>query len=254
VRAAEDAAVLDLISGGRLIFGIGQGYRPEEFAGYGRRLEERRGRMREGALLIRRLWTEADVTFHGEHFRVDDLDLRPKPLQKPSPPIWVAAKKRRAVELAAEIGDVWYADPITPMPIIARNQVHWRDALRAHGRDPARAGFAYYREFFVGPDDETAWRTGSRGMLEEYAFYLSVDHLVDDEARPIPSHRTDLLEPLVRERCTVGGPGHCLEHLARIREVLDPDYLVMKMGHPASAPDQVERSIRLAGEKILPVA
>jgi alkanesulfonate monooxygenase SsuD/methylene tetrahydromethanopterin reductase-like flavin-dependent oxidoreductase (luciferase family) len=164
----------------------------------------------------------------------------------------VAAKKRRAVELAAEIGDVWYADPITPMPIIARNQLHWREALRAHGRNDA--GFAYYREFFVGPDDETAWRAGSRGMLEEYGFYLSVDHLVDDAGRPIPSHRTDLLEALVRERCTVGGPEHCLEHLARIRKTLDPDYLVMKMGHPASAPDQVERSIRLAGEKILPVA
>jgi alkanesulfonate monooxygenase SsuD/methylene tetrahydromethanopterin reductase-like flavin-dependent oxidoreductase (luciferase family) len=80
--------------------------------------------MREGALLI----------------RVDGLDLRPKPLQRPSPPIRVAARKRRAVELAAEIGDVWYADPITPIPIIARNQVHWREALRAHGRNDA--GFA----------------------------------------------------------------------------------------------------------------
>jgi probable F420-dependent oxidoreductase len=252
VRVAEDAALLDRISGGRLIFGIGQGYRPEEFEGYGRRLEDRRGLMREGALLVRRLWTESDVSFHGDHFRVEGLNIRPKPLQRPSPPIWVAGKKRRAIELAAEIGDVWYADPITPMPIIARNQVYWREARRAHGRDPAQPDFAYYREFFVGPDDETAWRVGSPGLLGEYGFYLSVDHLVDDAGRPIPSDREDRLEELVRERCTIGGPARCLDDLARIREMLDPAHLVMKMGHPGIEPEHVTRSIQLAADHVLP--
>lgn len=252
VRAAEDAAVLDRISGGRFILGIGQGYRPEEFDGYRRSLRDRRSLMREGALLIRRLWTESDVTFRGEHYRVKGVNLTPKPLQKPSPPIWVAAKKRRAVELAAEIGDAWYADPITPLPIIAQNKGVWRSALQAHGKSPDAQDFAYYREFFVGPDDKTAWRDGGGGMLREYEFYLSVDHLVDDAGRPIPSRRTDLVESLVRERCTIGGPQRCLDHLARIRETLDPTHLVMKMGHPAIEPDRVKRSIRLAAEHILP--
>ena len=251
VRAAEDAAVLDCISGGRLIFGIGQGYRPEEFAGYGRRLEDRRSLMREGAFLVRRLWTERDVTFRGEHFHVEGLNLTPKPLQQPSPPIWVAAKKRRAVELAAEIGDAWYADPITPVPIIARNKQHWKDALAVHGKDPARQDFAYYREFFVGPNDEVAWREGSPGLLGEYGFYLSVDHLVDDTGHPIPSHRNDLIEPLVRERCTIGGPELCRDQLTRIKETLDPSYMVLKMGHPGIEPDQIKRSIELTARYVL---
>ena len=254
LRVAEDAAVLDRISGGRLILGIGQGYRPEEFKGYGRRLEDRRGLMREGAQLVRKLWTEEHVTFRGEHFQAEGTNLTPKPLQKPSPPIWVAAKKRRAVELAAEIGDAWYADPITPLSMIVHNKAHWRTALAAHGKDEKKQTLAYYREFFVGDDDESAWRAGSPGLMGEYGFYLSVNHLVDDEGVPIASNRTDRVGALVRERCTIGSPKHCLEHLGRIRETLDPSYMVLKMGHAAIAPEQVKHSIRLAAEHILPAA
>jgi probable F420-dependent oxidoreductase len=254
VRAAEDAAVLDCISGGRLILGIGQGYRPEEFSGYRRRLEDRRALLREGATLVRRLWTEEHVTFHGEHFRVDGVNLTPKPRQRPAPPIWVAAKKRRAVELAAEVGDAWYADPITPLPLIVENKARWLAALAAHGKSPEAQDLAYYREFFVGEDDASAWRAGSPGVLDMYHFYLSVSHLVDDAGRPIPSDRTDRVEPLVRERCTIGSPAHCLDHLAQIRATLDPSYVVMKMGHSAIAPEQAERSIRLAAERVLPHA
>lgn len=254
LRMAEDAAVLDRISGGRLIFGVGQGYRPEEFAGYGRRLEDRRGLMREGAILTRRLWTEENVTFHGEHFNVDGVNLTPKPKQRPSPPIWVAGKKRRAIELAAEVGDAWYADPITPLPIIARNKSHWLAALAQHGKDPASQDLAYYREFYVGENDDEAWRAGSPGLLGEYGFYLSVKHLVENDGTPIAADRTDRIEPLVRDRCTVGSPATCLEHLRCIRETLDPTYMVLKMGHSAIAHEQVLRSIRLTAEHILPAA
>jgi probable F420-dependent oxidoreductase len=252
VRVAEDAAVLDRISGGRLIFGIGQGYRPEEYSGYGRRLQDRPGLMREGALLVRRLWTEKNVTFHGKHFHLDGVNLTPKPAQRPAPPIWVAAKKRSAIELAAEIGDCWYPDPITPLPIIARNKQHWLAALKTHGKDPASQELAYYREFFVGEDDGAAWRLGSPGLLGEYNFYLSVNHLVDDEGRPIPSDRKDLLESIVRDRCTIGNPEHCIAHLQRIRDLLGVTHMVLKMSHVEVPHEHVMKSIRLAAERVLP--
>lgn len=254
VRMAEDAAVLDCISGGRLIYGLGHGYRPEEFAGYGRRLEDRRALLREGAVLTRRLWTEEHVTFHGDHFQTDRLNLTPKPRQRPHPPIWIAAKKRRAVEDAAEVGDAWYADPITPMSIIAQNKQHWLAALAKHGKDPAKQDFAYYREFYVGENDDEAWRAGSPGLLGEYGFYLSVNHLVENDGTPIPADRTDRVEPLVRDRCTVGSPATCLEHVARIREALDPTYMVLKMGHSAIEHEQVMKSIRLTSDHVLPAA
>ena len=251
VKVAEDCAVLDLISGGRLILGIGQGYRPEEFSGFGRELAHRPGRMREGALLIRRLWTESKVTFRGKHFSVDDMAFTPKPLQKPSPPIWVAAEKRSAVELAAEIGDGWYADPITPLAIIRENVVHWEAALGRHGKRRADQAFAYYREWGVAADEATAWKHGGSEIEGEYLRYLKINHLVDDAQRPISPDREDLLPKLVRERTTIGDAKRGREDLAMIREVLNPTHVVFKMKHALGHHEAIRDCLRLTAEEVM---
>lgn len=251
VRLAEDGAVLDIISGGRLIMGIGQGYRPEEFAGFHRRLEDRRTLMREGALLLRRLWTERKVTFHGEHFHTDDLTLSPGPIQKP-PPIWVGAKAKRAIELAAEIGDCWYADPITPLDLITERKKAWLKALAEHDKDPAGQDLAYYREFHVGPNDDAAWEVGGRAITREYMGYLQFNHLTDNNGKPIPADRGDLVEPLVRERCTIGSPERCVESLQNIKASLDPTDMILKLSYAGMTNEQVYDTIRLTADQVMP--
>lgn len=251
VRLAEDGAVLDIVSGGRLIMGIGQGYRPEEFAGFGRRLEDRRTLMREGTILLRKLWTDRRVTFRGQHFQADQLTLSPRPIQRP-PPIWVGAKAMRAVELAAEIGDCWYADPITPLHLIAERKKAWLAALAEHGKDPASQGLAYYREFHVGADDDTAWKTGGRAVAKEYLGYLRFNHLTDDTGAPIPADRQDLVEPLVRSRCTVGSPERCVESLREIKAALDPTDLILKVSYGGMTNEHVYDTIRLTADRVIP--
>src|ERR1700724_1951775 len=71
VRVAEDGAVLDLISNGRLDFGVGLGYRLEEYAGYGVGITRKGSRANEALQIIRRLWQGETVTFHGKHFNID---------------------------------------------------------------------------------------------------------------------------------------------------------------------------------------
>jgi alkanesulfonate monooxygenase SsuD/methylene tetrahydromethanopterin reductase-like flavin-dependent oxidoreductase (luciferase family) len=252
IHVAEDAVVLDIISGGRMVLGVGQGYRPEEFAAFGRALRDRPGLLREGVTLIRRLWTEPSVTYEGKHFRADGVALRPQPVQKPAPPIWVAAKKRKAVELAAAVGDGWFADPITPLPIIRENRGHWAKALARDGVDAADRTFAYYREFLVAEDDETAWRIGREPMMAGYRNYLRWGHLVDDDGVPIPPEREDVLEDLVQQRFTLGGPDRCLADIAMLREMLALDCLVMKVKFPGLSHQNVMDSIRLFGERVLP--
>jgi probable F420-dependent oxidoreductase len=252
VHVAEDCAVLDIISGGRLILGVGQGYRPEEFDAFNVPLTDRPGRMREGVTLIRRLWTEPKVTFRGKYFQSDELPLNPKPVQSPAPPIWIAAKKRRAVELAAEVGDGWFADPITPVPIIRRNRTYWENAIRAAGHDPADRTFAYYREFLVSDNDDTAWQAGRESMINGYRNYLRWGHLVDDEGKPIAPDRADLLEQIVKERFTWGGPERCAADIEKLRETLRLDHLIMKMKFPGLSHQDAMKSIQLFGQKVLP--
>ena len=89
VEVAEIGAFLDVITGGRFLLGVGLGYRPEEFALFGVPMAERVSRLVEGVEIIRRLWTEDGVTHHGRHWQLDGVSIRPRPLQRPRPPILV---------------------------------------------------------------------------------------------------------------------------------------------------------------------
>src|SRR5206468_965274 len=91
LMVAEEAAMVDVISGGRLILGIGAGYAPEEFAAFGYSIKERGSGLEESALLLQRLWTEENVTHHGRHFHLDNVTIAPRPLQHPRPPIGLGA-------------------------------------------------------------------------------------------------------------------------------------------------------------------
>lgn len=253
VHVAEDCAVLDIISGGRLILGVGQGYRPEEFDAFGVNLVDRSARVREGVTLIRRLWTEPKVTFRGTQFQTNELPLSPQPVQKPAPPIWVAAKKRHAVQMAAEVGDGWFADPITPLPIVQRNKAHWENTLRAAGINPKDRAFAYYRDVHVGADDADATRGASEQVMDGYRHYLRWGHLVDDEGKPLAPDRDDLLEGFVNERLTLGGPERCADNITNLCKRLGITDLIMKMKFPGLSHEAVMSSISLFGQKVLPL-
>ena len=102
ILVAEELAMLDVLSGGRLEVGIGSGYQRQEFEGIGVDMEESRERFREATEVIRQAWTEEKLTFHGKYTQVDNLWVIPKPLQKPHPPLYVAiSTSPETVEWAA---------------------------------------------------------------------------------------------------------------------------------------------------------
>ena len=82
IRVAEDAAVADLISEGRLILGIGLGYRQEEFDGFGRSLKQRRGRMEEGIEILTKSWGDEPFSLDGKYYKLNNVNVTPKPVQK----------------------------------------------------------------------------------------------------------------------------------------------------------------------------
>nr|WP_294529404.1 LLM class flavin-dependent oxidoreductase [uncultured Rhodopila sp.] len=106
IRVAEDFAFLDLMSDGRVDLGVGRGYQPVEYKGFG--LADKQAQSREmfdeAINLVRKCWTEERVTFKGKHYQVDDLYVRPKPLQQPHPPIYMACLSPETFRLAGRYG------------------------------------------------------------------------------------------------------------------------------------------------------
>ena len=105
VRMAEDAATVDVISGGRFELGVGVGYKVEEFESFAISSKERGARTNEGLEIIRRLWEGETLTFEGKYYTVTRAKLTPEPIQQPRPPIWVSGFTPPALRRAAKYGD-----------------------------------------------------------------------------------------------------------------------------------------------------
>lgn len=105
VRMAEDAATVDVISGGRFELGVGVGYKVEEFESFAVSSKERGARTNEGLEIIRRLWEGETLTFEGKYYTVTKAKLTPEPIQQPRPPIWVGGFTPPALRRAAKYGD-----------------------------------------------------------------------------------------------------------------------------------------------------
>jgi alkanesulfonate monooxygenase SsuD/methylene tetrahydromethanopterin reductase-like flavin-dependent oxidoreductase (luciferase family) len=140
VKMAEDAATLDVLSGGRLEFGVGRGATPIYFAGYNVPQEESRERFEESLQMILHAWTDERLTYQGKHFQVQDLPLAPKPVQKPHPPIRIAANSPDTFAIAGQLGLPIFASPLINPPEKLREYlgVH-RESLKNGKQDVALA-------------------------------------------------------------------------------------------------------------------
>jgi probable F420-dependent oxidoreductase len=112
IELAKQVAEVDQLSGGRFIFGIGVGWFEEEFEVLGQDFHNRGARTDEALDLMKALWNDDPVSFEGRYHRVDNAFFSPKPLQKPSPPIWVAGASKAALKRAARCAQAWH--PVRP--------------------------------------------------------------------------------------------------------------------------------------------
>ena len=120
IAVARMAMTLDLVSGGRLSFGVGAGWLKEEFDATAIDFESRGARMREAVRALRTLWTESEPEFHGRHFDFGPVKFEPKPVQKPHPPLLFGGETEAALRRAADLGDGWFGVGHTPESAAAR--------------------------------------------------------------------------------------------------------------------------------------
>jgi alkanesulfonate monooxygenase SsuD/methylene tetrahydromethanopterin reductase-like flavin-dependent oxidoreductase (luciferase family) len=136
VLLAEEAATVDLLSNGRLDFGVGKGYRPNEFHGFNIDQYEAQERFDEALDVIRRAWTsEAPFDHRGRHWTYNGIVVEPPCIQKPHPPLWIAAGRRDTIALAAERGFNLLLDQIAPFDVIGERLAVFRDRTIESGRD-----------------------------------------------------------------------------------------------------------------------
>lgn len=133
-RMAEDCAVINIISKGRLILGVGMGYQPGDFAAYGLKVSERVSLFEEAIEILKRAWTEEKVSFVGKRFTLANVAVTPKPMQKPYPPIWIAAVGDEAMKRAGRLGDALLADSFQLPDRLKRRVDLYRATAESRGR------------------------------------------------------------------------------------------------------------------------
>jgi probable F420-dependent oxidoreductase len=150
VLAAKMLSTIDVLSGGRLIVGIGAGWMREEFEAIGAPEFSQRGAVTDEYVdAFRELWTAENPKFAGKHVRFGDIVFEPKPVQKPHPPIWVGGESGPALRRTARVGDAWYPIGTNPqnlldsLPRFKASVARLRKLTQEAGRDPARMALAY---------------------------------------------------------------------------------------------------------------
>ncbi|HSJ50720.1 MAG TPA: LLM class flavin-dependent oxidoreductase, partial [Actinomycetota bacterium] len=169
LRLAEDAAVVDQLSEGRLVLGLGIGWREEEFRMFGVAVRERALRTEETIEILRRAWTGRRFSFHGRAFAFDRVRVTPPPARAGGPPIYLGGYSELAVRRAGRLADGYIADAM-PEDDLRRAVELVDEAARGAGRDPARLGLALLQNAFVWPD-EGGWGLVAPGVAHQLGAY-----------------------------------------------------------------------------------
>jgi alkanesulfonate monooxygenase SsuD/methylene tetrahydromethanopterin reductase-like flavin-dependent oxidoreductase (luciferase family) len=214
VDLAESYGMVDVISNGRLDFGLGKGSEPIEYRRFGVSQAEATQRMREATAILRQAWSDEALHFRGEFFHYDNLRALPKPVQRPHPPIWVGATRtEETFRWAGENGFNLMTIPFVQRTTdVLRGLVKvYREALAGAGHDFATREVLAKFHIYVSDSLERA--------LHEAAPYMqnySAAHAAADPDRKLGQH--DVPSDMARGFIIAGDPERCIDTIHRWRE------------------------------------
>ena len=248
VYTAETVATLDVLSRGNFVFGVGLGYRDVEFDAFGVPKGQRVKRFEEYLELIVRLWTEDAVTYHSETCQLDNVTMNLRPVQKPHPPIWIAANNDRAIERAARMSDAWMINPHSTLETIRRHMTIYENALTASGRSRP-AELPVIKEVFCAKDRATALEMAGPYLMGKYKDYAKWGQ---DKAMPENETFDQEFDDLIAGRFILGSPDECYEQLRPYWEEFGVNHLLIRT-HWAGMPlSTALHSLRMISNELLP--
>ncbi|PJK29873.1 LLM class flavin-dependent oxidoreductase [Minwuia thermotolerans] len=259
LRLAEDLAVLDNISGGRLEIGLGQGYRPAEFDAYGFDYRRRTRAFEETLEVLHRAWTGERFDYDGDVYRVKDGALRPAPVNPGRPPLWIGAAAPKARDRVIRNRAGLIVAPLIELRHAARQFADFDEQTRAAGVE--RLPHALMREIMIGDSFEEAVEAHRDSLdlvyRQQYAperTGLSVKDPETGERRKLTSDDPYYLsQAFMEERWFVGPPETVA---ARIREwapKLGLRHLIWQPKPPGLPLDRAMRNLERMGREVLPL-
>lgn len=245
---AESVASLDIISGGKVILGVGLGYRDVEYEAFGVDRRDRVGRFLESLEIVKLLWAEEKVTFVGKHFRLTDATCTIRPLQNPHPPIWIAANNDDVVRRAGTMGYSWLANPHATLATLERQMLLHREGLAHRGlSDPAERPII--KELHVSKTRDAAIRVAKPYLEGKYRAYADWGQ---DKALPGKESFTVPFANLARDRFILGSVEEVIQQIEEHQQRLGVDHFIFRIWWPGMEARQAYRVLELVAEYILP--
>ena len=243
IRLAEDLAVLDNISGGRVEIGVGMGYAPHEFRGFGLPVSRRVSLTDEGIAVLRRAFTGEKFSFEGKRYTFQDVRITPGYVQPGGPPLWVAAMSEPGALRAARFGA-----NLLPQGPRAHTLDAWTAKVRADGGDPSAFRIGIIRSCLVTDDRERDWaavRVAERRRMEVYSRFRA-------ESGGHGGVAGITKEQSIPQTWVVGDVDHCVAELAAFIEEHGLTDIVTWAVPPGMRPDEMSASLERFARDVAP--
>jgi alkanesulfonate monooxygenase SsuD/methylene tetrahydromethanopterin reductase-like flavin-dependent oxidoreductase (luciferase family) len=243
---AEELATLDVVTEGRLVFGAGIGYRPEEFDYLGIPFKERAARTDEILELLVKLWTQDEVTHSGRFWQLEGVKPHLKPVQDPHPPIWVGAQSVAGARRAGRFGDAFPVTPEATYEEIEERFAAVREGFAARGKpfgpQPVR------RNVLVADSRDEALVEYARVSKGKYLSYASKGMTYAGDAETLDR---DFLTT-VAQHAVVGTDAEVVAQLTDLCTRFPVDPLLLRPQWPSMSADETIAAIERLGREVVP--
>lgn len=247
VDTAESFAGLDVVTGGRSVFGVGLGYREVEYAAFGIPPGDKVRRFTENLRIVRALWTGEPVHADVDWCRLDGV--RATTLPAAVPPVWMAANSDGAVRRAARLADTWMINPHATAATVRRQLDLFHAERAAAGRGPLPE-LPLMREVYCAPTRERALELARPYLAGKYEVYA--DWGQDRVLPGAETFRTGY-DALARDRFVVGTPEDCLAALLPWRDEVGVDHFVLRTDWAGMPVEDARASLDLLAREVAPV-
>jgi alkanesulfonate monooxygenase SsuD/methylene tetrahydromethanopterin reductase-like flavin-dependent oxidoreductase (luciferase family) len=244
LRLAEEVALLDVLSGGRVNWGAGRGFERSEFRAFGIPGEESAPRFHETVDIVLKAWTSERLTYQGRFYNYDGVEVLPKPLQMPYPPTWMAAGSTPAIEWAASQGHSILMDPHSSRAELIKKRRHYGEKLAEAGHSDAGRTIPMARLVAVDETPEKARAVARRTAEWTVASYVGPKHAANVRQEVRTFGGKDPIDFYLDDVMFHGTPESVADQIQAFAAEIGMTYLMLA---PMSA-----RTFELFTDKVLP--